>query len=149
MHTSYFINDLLISSFQFHFQSFLLISDEVLVRKIQTSSVFSGMYAMHFKLQIRSHQSLQFGFLFFQLHKAWIFYSFSSYMDKIGIVKPCGFGDESTSDVVLCLRNCEGRPKFFYSHSTLVSKSKFFADWFSCPDFGKCVEIHCTVWSSC
>ncbi|KAJ6933811.1 hypothetical protein NC651_009027 [Populus alba x Populus x berolinensis] len=25
-----------------------------------------------------------------------------------------------------------------------VSKSKFFADWFSCPDFGKCVEIHCT-----
>ncbi|KAL9386879.1 hypothetical protein Peur_020003 [Populus x canadensis] len=67
-------------------------------------------------------------------------------MDKIGIVKPCGFGDECTSDVVLCLRNCEGRPEFFYSHSfTLVSKSKFFADWFSCPDFGKCVEIHCTA----
>ncbi|KAL3599218.1 hypothetical protein D5086_007136 [Populus alba] len=66
-------------------------------------------------------------------------------MDKIGIVKPCGFGDESTSDVVLCLRNCEGRPEFFYSHSfALVSKSKFFADWFSCPDFGKCVKIHCT-----
>ncbi|KAJ6341609.1 hypothetical protein OIU78_009711 [Salix suchowensis] len=66
-------------------------------------------------------------------------------MDKTGIGKPCGFGDENTSDVVLYLRNCEGRPEVFYSHSfTLVSKSKFFADWFSSPDSGKCVEIHCT-----
>ncbi|KAF9685968.1 hypothetical protein SADUNF_Sadunf03G0109800 [Salix dunnii] len=64
---------------------------------------------------------------------------------KRKLESPCGSGDESISDDVISLRNCDGRPELFYFLSfTLVSKRKFFADWFSGPDFGKCIETICT-----
>lgn len=66
-------------------------------------------------------------------------------MDKAGEDKPCRFGDRSTSDIIVCLKNRGGRPEIFYSHSSvLVNKSKFFADLLSSPDSGTCVEIHCS-----
>ncbi|XP_031262727.1 BTB/POZ domain-containing protein At3g05675-like [Pistacia vera] len=66
-------------------------------------------------------------------------------MDIIGVVKPCKLGDQSTSDIIVQLRNNEGRPESFYSHSTvLISKSKYFADKLSCLDSGKCIQIHCS-----
>ncbi|KAG4171894.1 hypothetical protein ERO13_A12G238800v2 [Gossypium hirsutum] len=66
-------------------------------------------------------------------------------MDLTAVAKPCSFGDKGTSDVVLRLRNSEGRPEWFYSHSSvLVSKSRFFADQLSNPGSGSCIEIHCS-----
>ncbi|PPD84698.1 hypothetical protein GOBAR_DD18386 [Gossypium barbadense] len=66
-------------------------------------------------------------------------------MDLTAVAKPCSFGDKGTSDVVLRLRNSEGRPEWFYSHSSvLVSKSRFFADRLSNPGSGSCIEIHCS-----
>ncbi|KDP25240.1 hypothetical protein JCGZ_20396 [Jatropha curcas] len=66
-------------------------------------------------------------------------------MDKTGVPKPYRLGDQSTSDIIVHLRNCGGRPEVFYSHtSILVSKSKFFSDWLSNPESGKCFEIHCS-----
>ncbi|XVF12909.1 hypothetical protein REPUB_Repub08aG0160600 [Reevesia pubescens] len=65
-------------------------------------------------------------------------------MDLNGVAKPCNLGDKSTSDVILRLRNGEGRPEWFYSHSSiLINKSGFFADQLSNPDFGPCIEIQC------
>ncbi|KAK8538232.1 hypothetical protein V6N13_095985 [Hibiscus sabdariffa] len=55
------------------------------------------------------------------------------------------FGDKSTSDVILRLINDEGRPEWFYSHSSvLVSKSGFFADQLCNPDPSSCIEIQCS-----
>ncbi|KAK8521021.1 hypothetical protein V6N13_077144 [Hibiscus sabdariffa] len=66
-------------------------------------------------------------------------------MDLTAAAKPCSFGDKSTSDVILRLINGEGRPEWFYSHSSvLVSRSGFFADQLSNPDFGSCIEIQCS-----
>ncbi|KAJ4840922.1 hypothetical protein Tsubulata_001123 [Turnera subulata] len=66
-------------------------------------------------------------------------------MDKAGETKPCKLGDRSTSDVTVCLKNCEGRPEYFYSHSSiLANKSKFFADLLSNPNSGASVEIYCS-----
>ncbi|XP_039046687.1 BTB/POZ domain-containing protein At3g05675-like, partial [Hibiscus syriacus] len=72
-------------------------------------------------------------------------YSFSLHRDLTAVAKPCSFGDKSTSDVILRLINGEGRPEWFCSHSSvLVSKSRFFADQLSHPDFGSCTEIQCS-----
>ncbi|KAF2318169.1 hypothetical protein GH714_002023 [Hevea brasiliensis] len=69
-------------------------------------------------------------------------------MDKTGVEKPCRFGDQSTSDIIIRLRNCNGRPEIFYLHSSvLVNKSKFFADLLSNPDSGTCVELHCSAFN--
>uniref|UniRef100_A0A2P2JYL1 BTB/POZ domain-containing protein At3g05675 n=1 Tax=Rhizophora mucronata TaxID=61149 RepID=A0A2P2JYL1_RHIMU len=66
-------------------------------------------------------------------------------MDTTGLAEPCKFGDQSTSDIIVYLRNCEGRPELFHSHSSVLgSKSKFFADFLSTPGTGKSVEIHCS-----
>ncbi|XVF10341.1 hypothetical protein REPUB_Repub07fG0174500 [Reevesia pubescens] len=66
-------------------------------------------------------------------------------MDLTAVAKPCNLGDKSTSDVTLRLRNGEGRPEWFYSHSTiLINKSGFFADQLSNPDSCLCVEIQCS-----
>ncbi|XP_022761878.1 BTB/POZ domain-containing protein At3g05675-like [Durio zibethinus] len=66
-------------------------------------------------------------------------------MDLTAVAKRCDLGDKSTSDVILRLRNGEGRPEWFYSHSSiLISKSRFFADQLSNPDTGRCIEIHCS-----
>ncbi|XWS50137.1 hypothetical protein CRYUN_Cryun12cG0062900 [Craigia yunnanensis] len=66
-------------------------------------------------------------------------------MDLTAVAKPCDLGDKSTSDVILRLRNGEGRPEWFYSHSViLINKSGFFADQLSNPDSGSCIEIQCS-----
>ncbi|KAF8413354.1 hypothetical protein HHK36_001334 [Tetracentron sinense] len=66
-------------------------------------------------------------------------------MDKAGIAKTYKLGDRSTSDIIVRLRNSEGRPEWFYCHSSvLTKKSKFFADRLSSPDCSNCIEIHCT-----
>ncbi|EEF43415.1 BTB/POZ domain-containing protein At3g05675 [Ricinus communis] len=69
-------------------------------------------------------------------------------MEKTGVAKPCRLGDQSTSDITVHLRNSDGRPEIFYSHSSiLVKKSKFFAHWCSNPDSGTCFEIHCSEYN--
>ncbi|XP_022737207.1 BTB/POZ domain-containing protein At3g05675-like [Durio zibethinus] len=66
-------------------------------------------------------------------------------MDLTAVAKPCNLGNKSTSDVILRLRNGEGRPEWFYSHSSiLINKSGFFADQLSNPDSGPCIEIQCS-----
>ncbi|XP_017973960.1 PREDICTED: BTB/POZ domain-containing protein At3g05675 [Theobroma cacao] len=66
-------------------------------------------------------------------------------MDLTAVAKPCNLGDKSTSDVILRLRNDEGRPEWFYSHSSiLIKKSRFFADQLSNPVSGPCIEIQCS-----
>lgn len=61
------------------------------------------------------------------------------------MAKPCKFDDRTTSDVIVRLRNCEGRPDKFYTHSNiLINKSKFFADQLTCFKSGACIEIHCS-----
>lgn len=61
------------------------------------------------------------------------------------MAKPCKFDDRTTSDVIVRLRNCEGRPDKFYTHSNiLINKSKFFADQLTCFESGACIEIHCS-----
>ncbi|KAI4369128.1 hypothetical protein MLD38_017612 [Melastoma candidum] len=64
---------------------------------------------------------------------------------------PCGFGDRSSSDVVVRLRTSEGRDDWLYCHSQiLIEKSKYFADrlsdnWPTCQilDSRSCVEVYC------
>ncbi|GAY39364.1 hypothetical protein CUMW_043790 [Citrus unshiu] len=66
-------------------------------------------------------------------------------MDITEVAKPCKFDDRTTSDVIVRLRNCEGRPDKFYTHSNiLINKSKFFADQLTCFKSGACIEIHCS-----
>lgn len=66
-------------------------------------------------------------------------------MDIIMAEKPYKLGDQNTSDIVVQLRNDEGRPERFYSHSfILINKSKFFADKLSCLDSGASIEIQCS-----
>ncbi|KAL9434647.1 hypothetical protein AB3S75_029320 [Citrus x aurantiifolia] len=66
-------------------------------------------------------------------------------MDITEVAKPCKFDDQTTSDVIVRLRNCEGRPDKFYTHSNiLINKSKFFADQLTCFESGACIEIHCS-----
>ncbi|KAE8683904.1 pentatricopeptide repeat-containing protein [Hibiscus syriacus] len=65
--------------------------------------------------------------------------------DLTAASKPCSFGEKTTSDVILRLTNGEGRPEWFCSHSSVhVTKSRFFANQLSNPDFGSCTEIHCS-----
>ncbi|XP_065858506.1 BTB/POZ domain-containing protein At3g05675-like [Euphorbia lathyris] len=66
-------------------------------------------------------------------------------MDGTGAAEPCRLGDRSTSDIIVRLINCEGRPELFYSHSLiLVNRSKFFLDWFANPCSGSAVDVHCS-----
>ncbi|GLU17559.1 hypothetical protein SLE2022_339200 [Rubroshorea leprosula] len=66
-------------------------------------------------------------------------------MDQTGAVKTCKFGDQKTSDIIVCLRNHEGKTECLYSHSSiLTNKSGFFADWLSNPDSGTYIEIQCS-----
>lgn len=64
-------------------------------------------------------------------------------MDKALQTKPCRFGDQITGDIVICLRNRDGIPKRFYSHSSvLIDKSKYFANRLSQLDAINCIDIH-------
>lgn len=54
-------------------------------------------------------------------------------------------GDQSTCDVIICLRNKEGRHKAFHAHSSILkNKSKFFANKLSQPNSSTRIEIQCT-----
>lgn len=61
------------------------------------------------------------------------------------------FGDRTTSDITIRLRNKDGRTEWFYCHSAILRrKSKYFADWLSdnhpaCPNLesNNCIEVHC------
>lgn len=66
-------------------------------------------------------------------------------MDKPRVARTGKLGDRTTSDIIVCLRNKEGRPDCFYSHSSiLIDKSKFFADRLSQTESSTCIEIHCS-----
>ncbi|KAF5460511.1 hypothetical protein F2P56_020375 [Juglans regia] len=66
-------------------------------------------------------------------------------MDKSIAAKTYKLGDQSTSDIVICLKNREGRPECFYSHSSiLINRSKFFASQLSHPNSSTCIEIFCS-----
>ncbi|KAL3499175.1 hypothetical protein ACH5RR_038268 [Cinchona calisaya] len=55
------------------------------------------------------------------------------------------FGDQSTSDVILYLRNKEGRPEVLHAHSSILKKkSKNFANKLSQPNSSTQIEIQCT-----
>lgn len=61
------------------------------------------------------------------------------------------FGDRTTSDVIIHLRNREARPEVFYCHSPILKeKSKFFAHKLSFSkiespnDSSVCIELHCS-----
>ncbi|KAM0934390.1 putative chromatin remodeling & transcription regulator BTB-POZ family [Dioscorea sansibarensis] len=50
-------------------------------------------------------------------------------MDKTSIEQTSEFGDQSTSDVTVCLRSRDGMPELFHCHcSILKQKSEFFAE---------------------
>ncbi|KAB1215518.1 hypothetical protein CJ030_MR4G009029 [Morella rubra] len=66
-------------------------------------------------------------------------------MDKTAVVKTCKLGDQSTSDTIILLKNREGRPECFYSHSSiLINRSKFFASQLSHPNSSTFIEIQCS-----
>lgn len=66
-------------------------------------------------------------------------------MDNANVAKSYKFGDRSTSDVIICLRNKEGRPELFYTHSFILkNKSKFFAEKLSGSNSLSRIEIHCS-----
>ncbi|KAL8090601.1 hypothetical protein AgCh_039883 [Apium graveolens] len=53
--------------------------------------------------------------------------------------------DRSSSDIVIQLKNKEGRPELFYSHSYILkSKSKYFADRLSHLSANSCIKIQCS-----
>ncbi|KAG5563504.1 hypothetical protein RHGRI_006064 [Rhododendron griersonianum] len=66
-------------------------------------------------------------------------------MDNANVAKSYKFGDRSTSDVIICLRNKEGRPELFYTHLFILkNKSKFFAEKLSGSNSLSSIEIHCS-----
>ncbi|KAJ8512776.1 hypothetical protein OPV22_003210 [Ensete ventricosum] len=73
-------------------------------------------------------------------------------MEQACSAKTHGFGDQTTSDVTVCLRNRDGRPEWFHCHSIILRReSKYFADRLpenhpTCPSLetGNCIEVHCT-----
>ncbi|KAM3711762.1 hypothetical protein ACB098_01G134000 [Castanea mollissima] len=66
-------------------------------------------------------------------------------MDTAKVAKTCILGDRNTSDIIIRLKNREGRPEWFYSHSAvLINRSKFFASRVSLPNSSTCIEIHCS-----
>ncbi|XP_010247108.1 PREDICTED: BTB/POZ domain-containing protein At3g05675-like [Nelumbo nucifera] len=66
-------------------------------------------------------------------------------MEKAGVATAYKLGDPSTSDILVRLRNREGRPEWFCAHSSiLMKKSKFFADSLSRVNSTKCVEVQCS-----
>lgn len=61
------------------------------------------------------------------------------------MTKSFEFGDRTTSDITIRLRNNEGRPQLFYSHSSVLKdKSKFFAERLSHPTSSTSIEVYCS-----
>ncbi|XP_062074659.1 BTB/POZ domain-containing protein At3g05675-like [Humulus lupulus] len=66
-------------------------------------------------------------------------------MDKAAIAKPFKLGELGRNDIVICLKNKEGRPEWFYCHSSILTdRSKYFAHQFSCPNAGNLIELQCS-----
>ncbi|KAG1360706.1 BTB/POZ domain-containing protein [Cocos nucifera] len=71
-------------------------------------------------------------------------------MDQPRAAGTCKFGDQTTSDVTVRLRNRDGRPEWFPCHSFILTKrSKFFANWLSkhpsdpSTQSNNCIEVRC------
>ncbi|XP_050376838.1 BTB/POZ domain-containing protein At3g05675-like [Argentina anserina] len=66
-------------------------------------------------------------------------------MDKAVKTKPYRLGDQNTSDVVISLKDREGRNQHFYSHSSvLIKRSKYFAERLSNPTPSNAINVHCS-----
>ncbi|KAK9103934.1 hypothetical protein Sjap_021188 [Stephania japonica] len=66
-------------------------------------------------------------------------------MDKSGVSKTCILGDRSTSDVIVHLRNRDGRLEWFYCHSSVLSeKSKSLAAQLTSLDSTNYIEVNCS-----
>lgn len=66
-------------------------------------------------------------------------------MDKATITKPCKLGEQNRKDVIICLKNREGRPERFYSNSSILTvKSKYFSHRLSPPNSRNLIEIQCS-----
>lgn len=66
-------------------------------------------------------------------------------MEKTLQTKPCRLGDQNTSDLVICLKDREGRHQQLYSHSSvLIKRSKYFAERLSNPDPSNSINVHCS-----
>ncbi|XP_026402070.1 BTB/POZ domain-containing protein At3g05675-like [Papaver somniferum] len=67
-------------------------------------------------------------------------------MDKAGVSKTYKLGDPITSDIIVQLRNKEGRYEQFYCHSSILTKkSKFFVDQLCRPNSTNCIELSASV----
>lgn len=64
-------------------------------------------------------------------------------MDRATVARPSELGDRNSSDLIIRLKNKEGRPELLHSHCFILKKkSKYFADRLSRS--GDCIEIHCS-----
>uniref|UniRef100_A0A803PP73 BTB/POZ domain-containing protein n=1 Tax=Cannabis sativa TaxID=3483 RepID=A0A803PP73_CANSA len=62
------------------------------------------------------------------------------------IAKPCKLGELGRkNDTIICLKNKEAKPEWFYSHSSiLANRSKYFAHQLSLPNTGNLIELQCS-----
>ncbi|PON73582.1 BTB/POZ domain-containing protein [Parasponia andersonii] len=66
-------------------------------------------------------------------------------MDKAAINNPCRVGGQGRNDTIICLKNKEGRPEWFYSLSSILTdKSKYFAHQLSRPNASNLIELQCS-----
>lgn len=66
-------------------------------------------------------------------------------MDEATITKLCSLGDQIKKDIIICLKDREGRPEWFCSNSSILTvKSKYFARRLSNPDTSNLIEIKCS-----
>lgn len=67
-------------------------------------------------------------------------------MEPVNLVDGYKFGDETTSDVRVCIKRIDEQPEWFCCHSSVLSKSsKYFADWLGQSDIrsNNCIEVEC------
>ncbi|KAF0902371.1 hypothetical protein E2562_016215 [Oryza meyeriana var. granulata] len=67
-------------------------------------------------------------------------------MEPSNLVDGYKLGDQTTSDIRVCLKRIDEQPEWFCCHSSALSKnSKYFADWLSRNDIGSnnCIEVDC------
>ncbi|XP_073012511.1 BTB/POZ domain-containing protein At3g05675-like [Typha latifolia] len=69
-------------------------------------------------------------------------------MDQYKEAETYKFGDQTTSDIIVHLRNKDRRPEWFHCHSFILTKrEQVFADWFSRNRHSlsnDCIEIQCS-----
>ncbi|WOL15446.1 BTB/POZ domain-containing protein [Canna indica] len=73
-------------------------------------------------------------------------------MEQSKLAEMYAFGDQTMSDVTVCLKNIDGKPEWFPCHSVILKRhSQYFADLLSKghPSYqsiesNNCIEVHCT-----